>query len=211
MSFFRTRTSSTDGRHPLDNDRLRRLAPSAFAAGKHESRSDRYTYIPTVEVIEGLRENGFVPVFAKQGGSRIAGKADFTKHLIRFHYQGATQPVRRVGAVYPEVVLVNSHDGTSAYQLMAGLFRLICLNGMMVEDRELSTVKVPHKGDVIGQVIEGSYTVLEESKRALGAADEWAGVPLSRGERFALAEAVHDLRTSLVIDGGSVPDISPHI
>lgn len=77
---------------------------------------------------------------------------------------------------------------------MAGLFRLICLNGMMVEDRELATVKVPHKGDVIGQVIEGSYTVLEESKRALGAVDEWAGVSLSRGERFALAEAAHDLR-----------------
>ena len=45
---------------PLDEDQLRTVAPSIFAAGKHVSRSDRYTYIPTIDVLRGLRKEGFV-------------------------------------------------------------------------------------------------------------------------------------------------------
>ena len=34
---------------PLAEDAMRQAAPSIFAQGKHASRSDRYTYIPTIE------------------------------------------------------------------------------------------------------------------------------------------------------------------
>ena len=206
---FASPSASTIGRGPLGDDRLRRLAPSAFATGKHESRSERYTYIPTSAVIDGLRANGFLPVFAKQGGSRIEGKAAYTKHLIRFRYQGQGPALRRVGETFPEVAVLNSHDGSSAYQIMAGLLRLICTNGLLVADRGLSTIKVPHKGDIVGQVIEGSYTVLEESKRALAAADEWAGVTLSRDERMALAESAHVLRFGEAEGGQPATPIRP--
>lgn len=194
VSFRRFGFTAAIGRGPLSDEQIRRLAPSAFAAGAHESRSARYTYIPTSAVIAGLRGNGFAPTFAKQGRSRIEGKAEYTKHLLRFRHEGAAGGARRAGETFPEVILVNSHDGTSAYQLMAGMFRLVCLNGMVVADRGLSTVKVPHKGDVVGRVIEGSYTVLDESMRALDQADAWAGVPLSRDEQVAMAESVHVLR-----------------
>ncbi len=201
--------AATAGHGPLTDDQIRRLAPSAFASGKHESRSERYTYIPTAAVIDGLRANGFQPTFAKQGNSRVEGKADFTKHLLRFRYQGQAGGLRRIGETFPEVVLVNSHDGTSSYHLMAGMFRLVCLNGMVVADRGLRTIKVPHKGDVVGQVIEGSYTVLEESKRALDQADAWAGVSLSRDEQVVMAESAHVLRFGEGEEAGSATPIRP--
>ena len=77
---------------------------------------------------------------------------------------------------------------------MAGLFRLICLNGMVVADGTAGTVRVPHKGNIVHQVIEGSYTVLEESRRALEAAGAWGGISLSRDEQHAMAESAHVLR-----------------
>lgn len=197
MSFITANLASYNIRHshePMSNDQLRKLVPSAFATQAHESRSARYSYIPTAEVIDGLRANGFVPVSAKQGNSRVSGKEDFTKHLIRFRYSGEVAEIRHVGQTFPEIVLLNSHDGTSAYQIMAGLFRLICLNGMVVSDKSFETVKVPHKGDVTGLVIEGSYTVLEESRRALTAAATWGEVTLNRDEQVAMAEAAHVLR-----------------
>jgi len=209
VSFRRFGSVSAAGRSPLSDDQLRGLAPSAFAVGKHESRSERYTYIPTSAVIDGLRANGFAPTFAKQGRSRIAGKEDFTKHLLRFRYQGQEGAARKGGDVFPEVVLINSHDGTSAYQLMAGTFRMVCLNGMVVSDGDLSTIKVPHKGDVVGQVIDGSYTVLKESIRALDQVDAWAGVSLSGSERFALAEAVHVLRFGEAEGGEPATPVKP--
>ena len=194
ISFPRFASHAASGRGPLGNDQLRRLVPSAFATGAHESRSERYTYIPTSAVIDGLRANGFEPTFAKQGRSRVEGKAEFTKHLLRFHYRGQEGDARKAGDVFPEVVLLNSHDGTSAYQLMAGTFRFVCLNGMVVADREFGTLKVPHKGDIVNQVIDGSYTVLQESVRAVDRADAWAGVTLSGDERLAMAESAHVLR-----------------
>lgn len=197
MSFISSARTSFNIRHgnaPLDDRALRSYAPSAFATAPHESRSSRYTYIPTAEVIAGLRANGFLPFSAKQGSTRDEGRREFTKHLIRFRYQGEVPELRHVGQTFPEIVLVNSHDGSSAYQIMAGLFRLVCLNGMVVADKRFGTVRVPHKGNIVHQVIEGSYTVLEESCRALDAAGTWGGVSLSRDEQHAMAEAAHVLR-----------------
>ena len=179
---------------PLTDERLRQLAPSIFAADRHESRSERYTYIPTAEIVAGMRDNGFMPVDAKQGRSRVPGKADFTKHLIRFRPAGEIVTARKIGGLYPEVVVVNSHDGTSAYKVMAGLLRMVCLNGMIVADRELTSINVPHKGNVTDKVIEGSFTVIEESRKAIEVADHWAGITLSAPEQRLLAEAVHEVR-----------------
>ena len=194
ITFPRFAPHAASGRGPLGSDQLRRLVPSAFATRAHESRSERYTDIPTSAVIDGLSANGFEPTFAKQGRSRIAGKAEFTKHLLRFRYRGGERTGRKVGDVFPEVVLLNSHDGTSAYQLMAGIFRFVCLNGMVVADRDLGALKVPHKGNVVDQVIEGSHAVLQESVRAVDRADAWASVTLSGDERLAMAEGAHVLR-----------------
>lgn len=187
-------SSSIGHQGPLSDDELRRVAPSIFANDRHESRSERYTYIPTSEIVAGMRDNGFLPVFAKQGRSRVEGKSDFTKHLVRFRPDGERAVTRRIGGIYPEVVVVNSHDGTSAYQVMAGLLRLICLNGMVVSDRDMTSIKIPHKGDVIDKVIEGSFTVIEESRKAVGFADEWSGITLNTEEQLVMAEAAHTIR-----------------
>ena len=64
---------------PLAEDQMRRAAPSIFAEGKHASRSERYTYIPTIDVLRGLRKEGFEPFMVAQSKSRIEGKAEFTK------------------------------------------------------------------------------------------------------------------------------------
>jgi len=71
---------------PLVEEQMRLAAPSIFALGKHASRSERYTYIPTIEVLRGLRKEGFEAFMVAQSMSRIAGKTEFTKHMIRMRY-----------------------------------------------------------------------------------------------------------------------------
>ena len=68
---------------PLAEDQMRRAAPSIFAQGKHASRSERYTYIPTIDVLRGLKREGFEPFMVAQSKSRIEGKTEFTKHCPR--------------------------------------------------------------------------------------------------------------------------------
>lgn len=176
----------------LSNDRIRALAPSAFAEAAHDSRSSRYTYIPTSRIIDAMRNEGFDVVGASQSRSRNPNKVAFTKHMIKF--ARANQQVSAVGDSIAQVVLVNSHDGSSAYQLMAGLFRLVCLNGLIVSDSTVECLRVPHAGDVVGRVIEGSYEVIEGADKAAAVASEWRSTKLDPLEQEAFASAALRLR-----------------
>jgi hypothetical protein len=99
-----------------------------------------------------------------------------------------------VGSSIPEVILVNSHDGTSAYKLMAGIFRLVCTNGLIVAESTIGSLSVPHKGDVVQRVIDGSFEIVGQSRKALEVTEQWSGLRLSSGEQSAFAEAAHTLR-----------------
>src|SRR6266851_3848569 len=70
--------------HPLSLAEIASAAPSEMAVSSHSSRSDRYTYIPTSEVITGMAQAGFLPFLATQSRCRDAERRDFTKHMIRF-------------------------------------------------------------------------------------------------------------------------------
>ena len=152
---FARNTRVMRGDQPLSEDQMRAAAPSIFAEGKHASRSERYTYIPTIDVLRGLRKEGFEPFMVAQGASRVEGRAEFTKHMIRMRHAGQVQTRPEAN----EIILINSHDGASSYQMLAGMFRFVCQNGLVCGDT-FADVRVHHKGNVIDHVIEGAYAVL---------------------------------------------------
>ena len=204
MSFIQSRAKLNAG--PLTNDQIMSLAPSVFAAEAHGSRSERYTHIPTSTILDGMRANGFMPTFAQQGRSRTPGKAEYTKHMLKFSYAGELPVAHNGVGAAPQVCMMNSHDGTRAFKLVAGLIRFACLNGLIVaEDGTSSSVTARHTGNIVDQVIEGSFEVLAESRRALGHAEEWSGITLIRDEQVALAEQVHALRFPAVEGKASTP------
>lgn len=179
----------------LSYDRIARFAPTVFANERHESRAEKFQVIPTHQLLDGLQKEGFVPVRVQVGGSSDVEKRAFTKHLIRFRRQGDLTGAPKVGDSHPEVVLLNAHDGTSSYQIHAGLFRLVCTNGLTVSDANFGSVKVGHSGrGVLDKVIEGTYTVLDNAVQALDRAQELRSVVLSQDERRIFGEAALRLR-----------------
>jgi hypothetical protein len=188
--FARTRSNGavnyTSRNGSIDPDRLRQIAPSVFAEGAHGSRSAAYKYIPTSEILVGLAREGFRPYAVMQGGSREEEKRGFTKHLLRLRHD--SQPLE-VGGTHNEIVLLNSHDGTSSYRLMAGVFRLICGNGMVVAQNLIDDIRIPHKGNIEGQVIEGCINILDRLPEVSKSVNEMAALRLTEGERQAFARA----------------------
>lgn len=67
---------------PLTNDELARIVPSAFSSDKHDSRSDRYTYIPTINILDRLRDEGFEPFYARQSNTRDIDKRGAGQHSL---------------------------------------------------------------------------------------------------------------------------------
>jgi hypothetical protein len=181
---------------PLSDDQIHRVAPSIFAEAPHESRSQRYAYIPTATVLTELRKEGFQPFMVTQTRTRHEERRGYTKHMIRLRH--ASQINARGEA--NEIILLNSHDGTSSYQMLAGMFRFVCSNGLVCGDT-VADVRVPHKGDVAGQVIEGAYQVLHGFDRALESRESMQAIRLEEGEAEVFARAA----LSLKYDGPDKP------
>ncbi len=188
-SRFASRSPVLRSDSPLSDDQIHRVAPSIFAEAPHESRSQRYAYIPTATVLTELRKEGFQPFMVTQTRTRHEDRRDFTKHMIRLRH--ASQINARGEA--NEIILLNSHDGTSSYQMLAGMFRFVCSNGLVCGDT-VADVRVPHKGDVAGQVIEGAYQVLHSFDRALESRESMQAITLDEGEAEVFARAALSLK-----------------
>lgn len=177
---------------PLSNEQIQRVAPSAFAGQPYEKQSDRYAFVPTSAVIDGMRNHGFLPYSASQSLSRIAGKEFFTKHQIRF--RAADTRVEAVGDTFVELALTNSHDGTSTYELSMGMERLACLNGMLVSEGLVQSLKVRHTGNIIDRVIEGTEGMIEHAPVLIETIKTWRTIELTQGEQKIFAESALRLR-----------------
>lgn len=189
VSRFASRSPVLRSDSPLSDDQIHRVAPSIFAEAPHESRSQRYAYIPTATVLTELRKEGFQPFMVTQTRTRHEDRRDYTKHMIRLRH--ASQINARGEA--NEIILLNSHDGTSSYQMLAGMFRFVCSNGLVCGDT-VADVRVPHKGDVAGQVIEGAYQVLHGFDRALESRESMQAITLDEGEAEVFARAALSLK-----------------
>jgi hypothetical protein len=170
------------GREPLDNQMLYARVPSIFASEAHDSRSERYVYVPTIDIVEGLRREGWFPFFAVQSVPRDGSRHGHAKHMLRLRRDdGIGKPEAA------EVIIVNSHDGTSAYQMFAGMLRFVCTNSMIAGER-FEEIRVPHKGNIQHDIIEGVYTVAEDFPRLIDASEGMKEVRLSEDEQRLLGE-----------------------
>jgi hypothetical protein len=173
---------------PLSNEEIVKVAPSIFADAKHESRSERYAYIPTSVILEKLRGQGFFPFMACQSKCRDEGKRAHTKHMLRLRHANQINTSEA-----NEIILLNSHDGTSAYQMLAGTFRFVCCNGMVCGDTQ-NDIRVQHKGNVVDNVIEGAFRVLNDFEIVGEQVDGMKALTLSAGEQTAFARAALALK-----------------
>lgn len=191
----------------LSEDVMRQLAPSIFATEAHHSRSDRFRPIPTIEVLRGLRKEGFSVVAAKQCVARHDDRKDYTKHMVRLRRLDDERTFK-VGDTVFEIVLKNANDGTAKYDLLAALFRILCMNSLVAQTSEMETLSVRHSGDVAHKVIEGTYKVLDTAEQALKAPQDWPQITLNRDEQQIFAEQAHILRFADA-DGNVATPIKP--
>jgi hypothetical protein len=72
-------------------------------------------------VLRELRSEGFEPFMVTRTRVRQDDRRDYTKHMLRLRRASQTN-----GREANEIILLNSHDGTSSYQMLAGMSRFVC-------------------------------------------------------------------------------------
>ena len=105
--------------------------------------SDHYSFVPTIKVVNDLRALGYDCVDAKSVKARKKSTDGYQKHMLTFEH-----PKYKVEGVdeYPQLLLTNSHDGGNAFTLSAGIFRLVCSNGLVIQTEDYGSTRLIHKG-----------------------------------------------------------------
>lgn len=186
---------------PLSDAKLLELVPSIFTTEKHDARSERYGHLPTIDVLRSLRKSGFVPVQAFQSrikpNSRFGTaeeRAPFAKHLIRLREKRWVEADLKVDDVIPDIILTNSHDGTSSFKLEAGLYRLVCSNGLIVRSDSFGDIRVPHTHNIFDRVKEGVDAMTKHVPAIMRVTKAWDAIKLDRRQQLRLARQALELR-----------------
>lgn len=168
----------------LTETELFQQAPSIFALQACSGTSSKYAFIPTIECIRSLQKEGFNPVKVLESKCRSEDNRPFSKHMIRFRKEGTLE----VGGNFPEIVLINSHNGLSSYQLKAGIYRLVCANGLVVGN-DLFCRSVRHQGDAISKVVEAAGEIIEVIPEVIEIAEQWKNIRLDQHQRRIYANS----------------------
>ena len=155
----------------LSKDELREIAPSIFSTKPSPEVSTKYSHIPTDKLIDDMDLLGWKVIDAKEVNARQKSTIGYQKHLVVFRNpdivinqmpknirESITSPTgyRRtdgtfakknpIDTVFPQILLTNSHDGKNAFTFTAGLFRMICENGLVISTNEFEKVAIRHMG-----------------------------------------------------------------
>lgn len=173
-------------------EQVAQLAPTVFAEHAHDSRSERYTFISTRDICRGLYNEGFLPVAVNVAKVRDETREGAQKHLLRF---ARAEDLAKSMGDRQEIALLNAHDGSAAYALMNGIFRMICMNGTIAGDM-FSTFKVQHKGGgaTLDAVVSAAHEATAQGRDVARTVANWKTLDLSRDEFHALAESAALLR-----------------
>ena len=130
----------------LTDAQIKEQAPAIFSEKASSEVSKHYTHIPTTKVIDDMRLLGWDVVDAKEVKARKATTRGVQKHMVVFRNPDVVINGDDGDTVFPQILLTNSHDGKNAFTFVAGLFRMICENGLVISTEKFEDVKMRHMG-----------------------------------------------------------------
>lgn len=179
-------------------DTARQQAPAIFATSPAPTiKSPKYQFTPTFEVIDHMQDMGYVLTGVKQSSSNVELRKNWGIHITRFQHPDLyiKDPQGMIEA-RPEVVLINSHDGTRPIQFEMGLFRLVCENGLIIKDKDMGSFRERHTKmnfqevkNLIDEKVLGLQSVVNTISK-------WNMVELTDKQRYQFAVEALALRLS---------------
>jgi hypothetical protein len=134
----------------LTREEIQKSAPAVYAKAPKSSMTDRYTFVSTEKIIDDFAEAGWYPTKAfqsKPSKRTLHRNPAERKHVVRLSNPSFAPVMREAGELTPEILLINSHDGSSSLKLMIGLFRLICSNGLIISSSIMTEITKRHSGE----------------------------------------------------------------
>ena len=178
----------------LSLEEIKEMAPSVFTTNGSKDTSDKYTHIPTDRVIRDLELLGWKVADVKEVAARKEDNKGFQKHLVVFRNEDVVITGNDGDTVYPQILLTNSHDGKNSFKFQAGLFRMICENGLVVADESFEDYSIRHMGydfDALQSLIKEMVSNLDLTVESM---NKMKQIELDEKQQIELAKKLLDIR-----------------
>lgn len=125
---------------------------------------DKYKLVKTSELIEKVKSLGYEVEKFTALKTRKAERKGYQKHRVLFTSKALQTEHSSEGRL--QLLMTNSHDGTSSVIFQLGFFRFICSNGLVAGDLVGEPIRVRHSGK-IEEKIEHAIAALAERAKVL--------------------------------------------
>lgn len=130
----------------LSREELKSLAPSIFNHKVGSKLTNKYVHIPTDTIVDDMEALGWFPYSVKTVKSRTKNAAT-KKHLVQFfNPEIVINDENGEADMHPTLLLINSHDGSTAVKFEMGVFRFVCENGLVIKSQDFGGFKMRHMG-----------------------------------------------------------------
>lgn len=178
----------------LTQKQLESAVPAAFATIPHSKCSDKYNQVTTSEVLKTFKAEGWYPTSARQQRSDDKERTSTNKHMIRLRRKDS-KSLTKVDECHTEIVLSNSHNGTSCFRIQAGVFRMACTNGLIVCDGNISQYQVVHFKAHEEQVLEAIEGIIEQAPIVADAIERFSSVTMTEAQILKFAKVAAEIRS----------------
>ena len=171
---------------------IRQLANSIFTTQGAPGTSDKYAHISTEKIIDDMQLLGWGVVDAKQVKARKG--EGYQKHLVVFRNNDIQITAEDGDNVFPQILLTNSHDGKNAFTFTAGLFRMVCENGLVVSSREFENMKIRHYGYSFEELQDTIKAMVEKLPLTVESLNKFRQVELSQEQALDFTKKALEVR-----------------
>lgn len=153
------------------------------------SLSERYLFLDTKQVVQDMQDLGFEVADVRRPAYRTKAGA-FGVHEVDFR---RPKDIGRRDGEAPRLIFLNSYDGSRRAQLMSGVFRFVCSNGLVVGD-VFQQQQFLHLGDYVDQLLEQIRESAALSHQVFERIEAYRQVTLDRQLYRRMAEKALALR-----------------
>jgi hypothetical protein len=172
--------------NPLTDQELLAKAPTLFTTEPHFEVSDKYHFIPTIDIIIQLKSLNWYPMSVQESSVQEISKKGYQKHLVRFrNLDDLLNPQENA----MELLLFNSHDRSTAFSISAGIYRFVCANGLVIADSVFESHTIKHIGDRYNDVKGAIEEIVSFKPQLESKIDTFSSIILSTQEKLSFAKS----------------------
>ena len=179
--------SHNESQEFLTDEQIREVCPVAFTEKASNEVSKHYTHIPTNQVINDMRELGWGVIGAKQVAARKNATKGYQKHMIIFRHPDLLVEGQDGDNVWPQIIMTNSYDGKNSFTFQAGMYRLVCSNGLVIADQEFGSMKIRHMGYDFDTLRETINEMVEKLPLTVESMNKFKQTELTQHQKYDLA------------------------